>query len=294
MRRAMDTEARPLREQIRVWLARQISGVESVRGCSLNGEADIVAVTWGGSFIHVHLLDHLPKTRALKRQIQDNTRIGIGTLYIIDAALLPADGAKFVPHEVVSALHALYKDKIYTYRLRDEQPQIGQVHLRSFGRGDERELWAGPDVPVISLPSYRVWVRHPHGIRGDYLVANFGSEAFWKHSSYASERDTVRRQQRSSTEHVAWSRDSFGNKRVDEEAPQQAPPRQPAAATRLDRSYSQLGLKPGASDDDVKAAFRKLARALHPDVSTLPKDEAESQFRVISEAYALIKLSRGW
>ncbi|MBL8144940.1 MAG: DnaJ domain-containing protein, partial [Anaerolineae bacterium] len=42
--------------------------------------------------------------------------------------------------------------------------------------------------------------------------------------------------------------------------------------TRLENSYARLGLRGGATSDEVKNAYRRLARELHPDVSALPKD----------------------
>ena len=49
-----------------------------------------------------------------------------------------------------------------------------------------------------------------------------------------------------------------------------------------------------ATSDEVKAAYRRLARELHPDVSALPKDEAEVRFKMLHEAYTIIKTSNGW
>ncbi|KPK07483.1 MAG: hypothetical protein AMJ64_06525 [Betaproteobacteria bacterium SG8_39] len=51
--------------------------------------------------------------------------------------------------------------------------------------------------------------------------------------------------------------------------------------------YKTLGLARGASDEDVKKAYRRLARKYHPDVST--EKDAEEQFKEIAEAYETLK-----
>ena len=47
--------------------------------------------------------------------------------------------------------------------------------------------------------------------------------------------------------------------------------------------YVALGLKKGASDKEIRSAFRKLARQYHPDVNPGDK-EAEARFKEINEA----------
>lgn len=51
--------------------------------------------------------------------------------------------------------------------------------------------------------------------------------------------------------------------------------------------YSILGVARGASDDDIKKAFRKLARQYHPDVAK-DKKTAEEKFKEINEAYEVL------
>jgi molecular chaperone DnaJ len=50
--------------------------------------------------------------------------------------------------------------------------------------------------------------------------------------------------------------------------------------------YELLGVGPGADDQEIKKAFRRLARELHPDVSERP--DAEARFREVSEAYEVL------
>ncbi|QID19408.1 DnaJ domain-containing protein [Nitrogeniibacter mangrovi] len=50
--------------------------------------------------------------------------------------------------------------------------------------------------------------------------------------------------------------------------------------------YAALGVERDASGDDIKRAFRKLARKYHPDVSKEP--DAEARMKAINEAYAVL------
>ena len=50
--------------------------------------------------------------------------------------------------------------------------------------------------------------------------------------------------------------------------------------------YEILGLARGASDEDIKRAFRKLAQQWHPDVNTSP--EADLRFKELNEAYQVL------
>src|ERR671915_2201836 len=51
--------------------------------------------------------------------------------------------------------------------------------------------------------------------------------------------------------------------------------------------YKILGLQRGASEEDIKKAYRKLARKYHPDVSK--EANAKEKFQEVSEAYETLR-----
>ena len=56
--------------------------------------------------------------------------------------------------------------------------------------------------------------------------------------------------------------------------------------------YEVLGLSPGASDDDIKAAYRRLAKKYHPDLNG-GSAEAEAKMKEVNEAYTLLIKNKG-
>ena len=58
--------------------------------------------------------------------------------------------------------------------------------------------------------------------------------------------------------------------------------------------YSVLGVSPGASDDEIKHAYRALAKKYHPDayVNNPLADLAQEKMKEINEAYDTIVRSR--
>ena len=49
--------------------------------------------------------------------------------------------------------------------------------------------------------------------------------------------------------------------------------------------YEVLGVDKGATDEDLKKAYRKLAKKYHPDANPNNKEEAEAKFKEVNEAY---------
>ncbi len=52
--------------------------------------------------------------------------------------------------------------------------------------------------------------------------------------------------------------------------------------------YRVLQVEPGATDQELRQAFRGLSKRYHPDTTCLPAGEAEAAFRQLRQAYAVL------
>ena len=62
----------------------------------------------------------------------------------------------------------------------------------------------------------------------------------------------------------------------------------------LAKYYQLIGVQKDASEQEIKTAFRQMALKVHPDVSALPRQEANERIKQLNEAYDYIKQYHGW
>jgi hypothetical protein len=309
---------------VRKWLKANLDKAMRVQTCRLGQEemlvspardVDLVIHIWGGVKIHVHIVDEPIKTRLIKKIVESATSVGIPVLFIVDLKLLPKEGERMTaPPEWLAALHALTGDKIYVYQLKDNVPSLRTARFVPSGRTAELEMQYGDPIGIEQIRYFQRTVR-PNFIKGYWMVADFGPDVPPKKDYYKQQQQQaqtkndfqqrVRQAQppnqppRQQTNHHAppppKQQTSAPNGHQTNNQQRRANPPPPAKPkTRLEVCYEILGVSGAAQREEVKSAFRKLAFQLHPDVSTLPKAEAEARFKLVSEAYEYIKSANKW
>ncbi len=62
----------------------------------------------------------------------------------------------------------------------------------------------------------------------------------------------------------------------------------PEPKPRTQTHYDLLGVKPTASPQQIRQAFRELSKLYHPDTTVLPADQATAKFQQLNEAYGVL------
>jgi len=272
------------------WFRAQVVGLPSVRACLYvrGGTPDLVIRTWMGMNVHIYFLDGVPNLRALRRELQENTRAYSGTMFVALHSLMPPDKERLVPDEWMSALHELNSGRIYTYQ--PGATGLQQVHFDYLPDGVEREAWHGGAVDFEKLRVTKVSA-NVRAVKGSWMMADFGQNPYWTNRAFRKQRLNERYwKQRRGVGDFVWGQYDMGGHPggPSDEALNRA------HVSQLERSYVTLGLELSATQDEVKAAYRKLARAYHPDTSDLETEEAQTLFQEITAAYEYIKTKRRW
>ena len=277
-----------MNEPLKKWLKEQLEALVSVQRCSFTAtssvmlrahEPDLIVYMWTGVRIHIYIVTEPYKTRAIKSIVQTDTNHGIGSMFIVSPVVLPAHNTILKPEEWLLAIHALTHERIYTYTLA--QNGLLSLHFEQIGLSENYRAVYDAPIVIRQLSYSRMTVK-PRAVKGFWIVANFGSEPAPKRRTNVE--DYYRPPQAQSTRNTPPNTEN--NHR-------ESSVKQPIKS-RLDSAYELLGVKPDATREEIKSAFRKLAFKVHPDVSKLDKGEAEARFKALTEAYETIKSANDW
>lgn len=257
-------------------LARRFSAIQDVKYASTrwdaaltarNFEPDIVVETWMNSRLYVYVLESAPKQRHVKGMLKQNTGAGIGSLFLVDAALLPVDGYCGKLRAWQDDLRTLNLGVIYAYAISEGGLTLRQVNLDETIERNTFACWHTLDFPFDAVSARRRDVQT--NIRGSWIIGDIASPRFKRRIDEERARQRFHYRTRGVKGHDS--------------------PAQPISA-----AYLALEIEVGAGQEAVKEAFRKLARQYHPDVSAHETAEAERRFKEVQSAYDKIKSHRRW
>ncbi len=235
---------------------------------SLAHEPNIVVETWMNSRLYVYLVNSAPKSRALKAVLKQNSSASIGSLFLIDRSLLPADGYCGKLPVWQDDLRALNLGAIHAFDWSEGELRLIQVNTDETPQRSIFTVWHTRDFPLDTLAVRRR--DYQTNIRGSWAVGDITSPQFKRRIS--DER--------------AQQRFHYRTRRTEAlDAPSEG---------QISAAYLALEIEVGAGQEAVKEAFRKLARQYHPDVSQHETGEAERRFKEVKSAYDQIKSHRRW
>ncbi len=257
-------------------LAQQFRSIQDVKFATTRADAslmarqhepDIVIETWMNSRLYVYLLGSAPRQRDIKGMLKQNTSGGIGTLLLVEAALLPADGyvGKLQPWQ--DDLRVMNLGAIYAYSLDAAGLRLRQVNLDETTERNHFAVWHTLDFPFDAVTVRRR--EYQTNIRGNWVIGDIASARFKRRISEERARQRYHYRTRGTRPHDA-------------------------PAEQISAAYLALEIEVGAGQDAVKEAFRRLARQYHPDVSAHEKGEAERRFKEVKTAYDKIRSHRRW
>lgn len=217
------------------------------------------------SRLHIYLVGRAMKPRQIKNILRQNSGASIGTLFLVDAQLLPGDGFCGRLQDWQDDLRVISLGAIYAYKGMEDGLRLIQVNLDETQQRGEFLVWHSSDFPCDAVSVRRR--DYQTNVRGSWLVGDIASPQFKRQIS----------EERARQRFYYHSRDA-----------------QPQAGEQINAAYLALEIEVGAGQEAVKEAFRKLARQYHPDVSAHDKSEAEKRFKEVKRAYDRIRSHRRW
>lgn len=262
------------------WLQQEFRRARDVSGAIISPdsgrifqprEPDLLIQTWMGARLFVYLVLTPPKIRDIRNVLRHNSRGSTGSLYVVHTDILPEDGSTGHLQDWQDALQRLNGGWIYSLSVSDGHLNVGQVHVSSTVQPGEYYCWHLNDFEIQTVTVKRRDIDSV--VKGTWYVGDIASPEFKRRVNYerVNRRYHYRTQYRSTPDQT-----------------QKIMPDDLAAA------YQVLQVERTASEHDVKRAFRRRAMSVHPDVSALPRFEAERQMRALIQAYDLVKTYHGW
>ncbi len=224
--------------------------------------AGAVILEDGGDIIHVrvrtgeevsiHLIESSIEPYEIKSTIAYNHANGIHTMLLFWAdMLLPEEGNVVEVQDWEWPLLALYGERIWAYDVFGGEVFLFPVQYHPYGQ--YREIRFGKTVSMRHLEGEFVEIGSPF-MKGKWRVAHFGERT--RHAQHKHHQESQTHTQTT------------------------------VMPGTLEACYQVLGLSPDAEPEDVKTAYRRIARKIHPDINQ--DADATAQMQALNEAYRRI------
>lgn len=208
-----------------------------------------------GDQVSIHLIESIIPAYEVRSTLAYNAANNQHTLFLLWAdMLLPPEGHLIEVQDWEWALLALYGERIWAYAVYGGEVFVYPVHYDPYG--PYREIRYGKTVSMRHLMGLTVETFSPY-LKGKWQVAGFGERTQHAHHRHHQPNDAHR----------------------DGTAPAPMPDSMAAC-------YVLLGVDIDAEPEDVKTAYRNLARKIHPDVNRAAN--ATSQMQALNDAYRRI------
>ncbi|MDZ4769077.1 MAG: J domain-containing protein [Chloroflexota bacterium] len=271
---------------------------------------DLLVTLTDGTAIAICVINRAIRLTEVRERYEKNTRAQVHTLFIIDGRMMPADSDAVAPPAWMAALHTLTLGRIYGYWCEGRDVTIRPMHMEWKWGGSPRAVEYGETIAVDMMRGERLQTGTKE-IDGDFAVAYFGEGAFWKQHNSAEEaqfdyswrswaysgakREAPPQEERQNTWDSweefqrryadrgaktgdwSWSGDRTDNAR-----------RTARPTNSVSRYYALLGVPATASIDEVKQAYRRMARAYHPDLHPAEKEKYTAKMADINTAFEAI------
>jgi hypothetical protein len=296
-------------------LTREASQVDGLRARAPHAhDADLHIETKSGHTVAIYVINRALRLPEIREKYEKNSALRLHTLFIVDRRILPAHQTEASVAYWMAALHALSDGRIYAYECDRRACTITPLHIAWRWGDAPRRFEYGPSVHIGKLRADVVDCSSKY-ITGSFAVADFGEEPFWKKRSPLDEASSKayswrnfsfnssrRRSQVPPDDDEGWdaweafSR-SYGDNSeyyTDEDWSNQTNRRSrdrggQRQAIVIATHYATLGVALGAPFDVVKRAYRRMARAYHPDLHPTEKREYTEKMAEINAAFDAIR-----
>lgn len=231
-------------------LVRQLeaSGVATV---THDGGDTVLVQLKSGHEVSIHLIETILPPYELKLNLIENAEDEIYSLFVLWSDMfLPADNEVFQPDPWMLALMALYGGKLYAFDVYGKDIRIFPTYFEAVDLVNYR-IHYGADIDVTQL-GCGVQESNSYYLDGTWLVADFTGA-------------------------------TPPPKRRKAEEPK---PSRPAPRQRPESPWEILGIAKTTQRDEIKRAYRRLARRYHPDLN--PSSDAHDLMQKLNTAYQRI------